>query len=191
MRPLLVVIAWFCLLVTAGAQTGGSGKEKMPAPFQPPHQEEVTSGSCPQQDAETAKICQEMLRESYRYTIAAYQHRRESFNWSLTASKIIFVLVLALVASGIVFAAIQFSAALLEARSGRGHKAASGGHDKKSATSMDTDLELSPQGIKASSSVLGVIVLLISMAFFYLYAQFVYPIHEITHDGPDVAQGTK
>jgi hypothetical protein len=189
MKPLLLVIAWFCLLVPVGAQTGSSGQEKMPPPFQAPSAQAVAGGSCPQEDPETAKVCQEMLRESYRYTIAAYQHRRESFNWSLTASKIIFFVVVVLVASGIVFAAIQFRVALLEAGSGRGHKPAS--ERKGSATSMATDLEFSRQGIKASSSVLGVMVLLISMAFFYLYAQFVYPIHEITHDEPDVVQGTK
>jgi len=44
---------------------------------------------------------------------------------------------------------------------------------------MDTDLELSTTGVKVSSNILGVVILSLSLAFFYLYLAFVYPIQEI------------
>jgi hypothetical protein len=40
-------------------------------------------------------------------------------------------------------------------------------------------LDLSTAGLKVSSPVLGVIILVISLAFFYLYLVYVYPISEI------------
>jgi hypothetical protein len=41
------------------------------------------------------------------------------------------------------------------------------------------ELELSTSGLKVSSPVLGVIILALSLAFFYLYLIYVYPIVEI------------
>jgi len=43
-----------------------------------------------------------------------------------------------------------------------------------------TTLEASLKGIKVSSSVLGVIILTISIVFFYLYLKFVYPITNVS-----------
>jgi ethanolamine transporter EutH len=76
-----------------------------------------------------------------------------------------FLTVLILVASGIVFAAVQF-------RAGLGRRRADG-------KEMTTELELATTGLKVSSPVLGVIILLISLAFFYLYLVYVYPISEL------------
>lgn len=41
-----------------------------------------------------------------------------------------------------------------------------------------TKIEASLQGIKVSSPVLGVIILIISLLFFYLYLIFVYPVKD-------------
>jgi hypothetical protein len=41
---------------------------------------------------------------------------------------------------------------------------------------LETDIDINPKGIKISSPVLGVIILTISLAFFYLYLKSVYPI---------------
>jgi hypothetical protein len=40
-----------------------------------------------------------------------------------------------------------------------------------------TEFSASPQGIKVASSTLGVIILVISMCFFYMYLAYVYPIN--------------
>lgn len=121
---------------------------------------------CAAQDAAVEADCLAALHENYRYVTAALQHRRASFDWSLLASKIMFFVVLALVLAGLVFAAIQF----------------------RSGGPTLTALEISTSGIKVSSPVVGVIVLVLSMAFFYMYARYVYPLQEVHRDASDVSQ---
>ena len=70
-----------------------------------------------------------------------------------------------LVGSGVVFAAIQFRAGLKRPRS--------------AAPDEATQIDLSAGSVKVSSPVLGVIILVISLGFFYLYLVYVYPISEI------------
>ena len=106
----------------------------------------------------------------YEYRTSGLEHRRRVFEWQLLSSKVTFVTVLLLVLAGIVFAAIQFRAGL--ARSGAPGRESG---DKETAT----QLELATTGIKVTSPVLGVIILLISLAFFYLYLVYVYPISEL------------
>jgi hypothetical protein len=174
-----------------------------------PVQKSAQIGECTSPDATTRSLCNQATQESYRYLISAYQHRRSSFDWNLAADKIIFAVVILLVISGLVFAGIQFRIALtgnIAAQSGTSLPAKEGapretepptfrsdqqgqGSSRQSG-GMATDLEFSTKGIKVSSSVLGVTVLLISMAFFYLYARYVYPVQEVHHDQPDVSQGS-
>ena len=102
------------------------------------------------------------------YNLFGLEHRKRSLEWNLTSSIIIFWSVIFLVLSGITFAGIQFYSSL---------------HSKNKLTdpgqALATNLEANMQGIKISSPVLGVIILIISMLFFYLYLKFVYPITEI------------
>lgn len=49
----------------------------------------------------------------------------------------------------------------------------------KTGDAKEHSVELSTSGIKVSSPVLGVIILALSLAFFYLYLVYVYPIKEI------------
>ncbi len=46
-------------------------------------------------------------------------------------------------------------------------------------TDETTEIVASVKGIKVSSPILGVIILVISLLFFYLYLVYVYPITEI------------
>ncbi|MEO8053305.1 MAG: hypothetical protein ABI833_23130 [Acidobacteriota bacterium] len=107
--------------------------------------------------AETRTKYEEALREFYQYQIIGLQHRRRVFQWQLFSSYIIFGVILALVGAGIYFAAVQFRAAVGEA----------------------TKLKFGIEGFEVSSSILGVIILMISLAFFYCYLVYVYPIQEI------------
>ena len=108
------------------------------------------------------------LREYYTYRIEGLQHRSDVFEWQLFSSKLIFVAVLALVLAGIYFAAVQFHTGLV--RKGKANVAES---------EERTELVASVKGVKVSSPVLGVVILVISLAFFYLYLVYVYPIQEI------------
>jgi hypothetical protein len=99
----------------------------------------------------------------YDYRSEGFDHRRRVFAWQLLSSKIIFLLVVSLVAAGIYFSWLQFR---------QGLKGDAGGDTR-------TTLEATPGGIKLSSPVLGVIILTLSLLFFYLYLVYVYPIEEI------------
>ncbi len=116
-------------------------------------------------DAEGQAAMQAALKAYYDYRREGYDHRKRVFEWQLLSSRIIFVVVIALVGAGIYFSWLQFRADLKTT-------------DKEGNRGVST-LEASTSGIKVSSPVLGVIILVISLLFFYLYLQYVYPIEEI------------
>jgi hypothetical protein len=107
---------------------------------------------------------QEALKAYYDYRISGYAHRERVFAWQLLSSRIIFVVVIFLVMTGIYFSWLQFSRSLKSTK----------GEEFK-----ETTFEASTTGFKVSSPILGVIILAMSLAFFYLYLAFVYPISEI------------
>lgn len=112
------------------------------------------------------------------YRISGYQHRREVFKWQLYSSKVTFYVVIFLVLAGVYFSGIQFHRSL-------GQKPAKLGTEKEVTQVVTTErnevteISASLQGIKVSSPVLGVLILVISLLFFYLYLRYVYPIQEI------------
>jgi hypothetical protein len=115
-----------------------------------------------QMDPATSAAHQEALREYFGYFKSGIAHRRQAFAWQLFSSRIIFWVVISLVAIGIYFAARQFALGLR----------AAGAPDAEA-----TELTASLGGVRVRSPVLGVIILVISFAFFYLYLQFVYPMN--------------
>lgn len=115
-------------------------------------------------DKSVVEAYQAALREYYIYLQKGTEHRQRVFAWQHYSSIVIFAVVIALVVAGVYFAAVQFHYGL---RNG-----ISGGVGT-------TELEANKDGLKISSPVLGVIILLLSLAFFYLYLVFVYPIQEI------------
>jgi hypothetical protein len=114
----------------------------------------------------TTAAYQEALQAYFAYRKAGYEHRLGVFAWQSLSTKIIFFVVLLLVLAGIGFAAIQFHAGL----HGRGNG---------SAPAEETEISLSLSELKVRSPVLGVIILTISLAFFYLYLVHVYPIRNV------------
>jgi hypothetical protein len=120
-------------------------------------------------DQQTKEKYLAALREYYDYRISGLQHRQRVFGWQLFSSKVIFVVVLVLVFTGIYFAAVQF-------HTGLGKRA---GAEGTSGSNEVTEFAATVKGIKVKSPVLGVIILVISLAFFYLYLRYVYPIENI------------
>ncbi|HEX3529867.1 MAG TPA: hypothetical protein VH988_22635 [Thermoanaerobaculia bacterium] len=110
----------------------------------------------------TREQYEEALRGYYTYRIEGYHHRQKVLEWQLEASKIIFTVVLLVVLAGVYFAAVQFHVGL-------NHRT------KELAT---TEIDASLKGIRISSHVLGVIILALSLAFFYCYLTYVYPVTE-------------
>jgi hypothetical protein len=129
----------------------------------------------------------EAMNGYYEYHTAGYLHRGRVFQWQLLSSKIIFVIVTLLVFSGIYFAALQFHEGmrrraaehLTAASKAVGAAAESGSAPVPVVNSEITKLSASTKGIEVSSPVLGVVILVISLAFFYLYLVYVYPITEL------------
>jgi hypothetical protein len=98
------------------------------------------------------------------YYLWALQNRRAIISRQQSTGNIIFILVVVLVLSGLTFSAIQFYIALKSVKK------------RSTVESTNTSIKASLSGIEVSSSVLGVIVLTISIAFFYLYLSRVYPL---------------
>jgi hypothetical protein len=117
--------------------------------------------------AATAEAYQASLQAYYTYRRVGYEQRLGVFAWQLLSTKVIFFVVLLLVLAGIVFAAIQFHSGLR--RRGEGEV----------PSPQETELSLSLREVKVRSPVLGVIILTISLAFFYLYLVHVYPIRNV------------
>lgn len=120
-------------------------------------------------DDSTLAMYQQAMRAYYEYRVSGFEHRKNVFLWQLASSKMIFFGVLLMVFCGICFSGIQFYKSMTRS-TGEGVEAADTGV---------TEFEASASGIKVTSSVLGIIVLVISLAFFYLYLVYVYPISEI------------
>ncbi|MBL4899443.1 MAG: hypothetical protein JKX76_07325 [Colwellia sp.] len=113
---------------------------------------------------ETLEQCWKAYQESLKYYKTGLEHRAKVFEWQHFTTRIIFFVVIFLVFSGIYFAWMQFK------------------RDENANSSSDEQehtVEISTSGIKVSSPVLGVIILTLSLAFFYLYLLYVYPITEI------------
>lgn len=119
-------------------------------------------------DAKVAERCTAALFAYYDYYTFGLAHREQVIWWQHISSQIIFAIVLSLVIIGVYFAWRQFSAA------------SAGGNSNGSGAEMPTStVEIGSKGIKVSSPVLGIIILTLSLGFFYLYLVFVYPIVEI------------
>jgi hypothetical protein len=119
-------------------------------------------------DESTKEKFFDALKEYFEYRISGYKHRQNVFHWQLYSSKIIFIVVVFLVIAGIYFSGIQFHSSLkLKKLKG------------STEENKPTEIVASIKGIKVSSPILGVIILIISLLFFYLYLIHVYPIIEI------------
>lgn len=109
-------------------------------------------------DPEAQKDCWQAERAAFLYNKYVTEHNESIFFWQHMSTRIIFFVVLSLVGTGIYFAWVQFHSG------------------DRSQTHV---LEISLQGIKVTSPFLGLVILTLSLAFFYLYLVYVYPIKDL------------
>ncbi|MEO0509031.1 MAG: hypothetical protein AAF065_04105 [Verrucomicrobiota bacterium] len=109
----------------------------------------------------------EYFRAQYEFYIAKYEHyiwtrkqKQRAHDWQHYGTYVIYLIVVALVGSGLRMAWKQLDKALVTDGNGL-------------ATNT---LEVSKDGVKISSPVLGLMILAISFAFFYLFIDEVYPL---------------
>jgi hypothetical protein len=115
---------------------------------------------------ETADSYLTALKAQYDYKTQGFAHRNKVFSWQYYSSIAIFAMVVGLVCAGFYFSWVQVQRDLQRDLG-------------DTAAPEATELELSTSGLKVQSSILGVIILVVSLAFLYLYLVFVYPITEI------------
>jgi hypothetical protein len=124
------------------------------------------------------------MQRYYEYRADGYAYRSRVFEWQLLSSRAIFVVVLTLVGAGMYFAAVQFRVAMMHAnrrplKTPAQGSAANPGDVMDVKSTLATQIEVSAKGLVVNSSVLGVIILGLSLAFFYLYLVYVYPIQNV------------
>jgi hypothetical protein len=131
-----------------------------------------------------------------RYHVAAFHRRGVAFAWHHTASVSIFVIVVAIVCLGFLFAGMQFRQSLrvrapVTPTAPRPAGAAAQADEESPpppadpvrpaddpGSARDHEFEVSLQTIRLRSSALGLVIWVVSIAFFYLYLAHVYPLHE-------------
>jgi len=114
---------------------------------------------------------QSLIRDIDRYALFQdryLEHQKFNFEYrelvqysQYIYSMIIFVVVMVLVLAGLYLAYMQFKI------------------DAKSKDTSVSSIEISREGVKIRSSVIGVFILIISFAFFSLYIKDIYTIHVI------------
>jgi hypothetical protein len=123
------------------------------------------------------------LNAYYRKLEADYQYTTTAFRWHQVSSLVILLVVLVVVALGLYFSWVQFRRDLEAERKTAPPKRASTAGQAPAESQAPSEpnpptsqVKLGPQGIEVNSSVLGVVILVISLAFLYLYLAYVYPI---------------
>ena len=95
------------------------------------------------------------------YNQWALRHAKRAFLWSHISSILIFFIVLIVIGCGLYFSYLQFSLALRR---------------PQQIENSTTNMKIGKDGIEISSSIIGLLILMISVVFFYLYLRYVYPI---------------
>jgi hypothetical protein len=109
------------------------------------------------------------------YNVWVNDFRRRTYENQLLQTRIIFVLVIILVFAGLFFSWIQFQHSFHLKRVL--HKRANAtSDDAASPAPAQDEFTFGKDGVVIKSAYLGVIILAISMAFFFLYLLYVYPI---------------
>lgn len=131
-------------------------------------------------DAAARPACVSAEKAFYESQGIIYQQGGDTYKFELVSAWYIFAMVLVLVASGLIFAGLQFYHALFVIPSPKRGRRTHPSPDlvAEAPKELETDLVISKDGLKVHSSVVGLLLLIVSMGFFYLYIRYVYPIAE-------------
>jgi hypothetical protein len=106
------------------------------------------------------------------YARKAAEVQLNTYIWQARASEILIWVVVIVCLSGVLFSGYQLCKATAPAPVG-------GSVDKSNADPLATNVELSWQNVRMTSSVIGLVVLVISVAYLYLFLKEVYRIDMI------------
>jgi hypothetical protein len=113
-------------------------------------------------DPELLQAAKDAQKKTYEYVSASVDSNISVLRGQQFASSVVLFLVVMIVVSGILFAGFQLWKSV----------AVAGVQDS-------SDLELSASKVRVTSSVVGVTILVISLAFLYIYTKEIYVIHVI------------
>ena len=128
--------------------------------------------------AETPK----MLEAREEYVVYAWKNRRDAFAWQSISTKMIFLIVIFVVLAGLYLSWMQFRAAHkmpMKITAPSAGTLPSAGTPGDQLDAKTTSIELNTGGLKITSSVIGLVILTLSIVFFFLYLKFVYPIIQL------------
>lgn len=177
---------------TAKSYDFGSLVEKQAAPKQP---SVPPPGLCTDLADEARQACARWQKAAYDHQAWMLKYREKAFDAHHFYTIIVFAIVCGMVLLGMYLSYKEFAIGasrrqkLIERLVQRMRRPAGDKpDDAKAAGDQDlsveekaaaaTALEIGTSGVKLTSQVLGVIVLVVSMGFFYLYLKTVYPIQE-------------
>ena len=110
------------------------------------------------------------------YNSQALNHRISTLWYQFVSGLAIFLLVVSVVLAGLIFSYMQFKVSLDAMRK---KNDADPLHASAAGDAPPTTLKIGAGSIEVTSSVVGIIILSISIVFFFLYLRYVYPIQEI------------
>lgn len=110
----------------------------------------------------------------YDYLISLMEYNVSLFKWQQTAGTVILWLVSVLVVAGVIFSGFHLWSAAANVRS-----------------QSNTEIEISTQKVRITSSVIGLVILVLSLAFVYLFIREVYSINLISTFETDRATESK
>lgn len=119
-----------------------------------------------------------MIQAREEYTVFAWKNRRDAFAWQSVSTKVIFGVVIIVVLAGLYLSWMQFNFAhnaplKVTTPSTEGPAIAT---TRTNGGDAVNTIEVNTSGVKITSSVIGLVILTLSIVFFFLYLKFVYPI---------------
>jgi len=162
-----------------------------------------TETPCRGLEKEIKAACEQSIKATWDHYRWKIEYTQKAFEAHHIYTMFVFILVCGLVALGMWLSYREFERGARgnlgvpepkSAGKGMGLQDAAAGttgavaHSASPAESQGSTFEMGTSGVKVSSPVLGVIILVVSMGFFYLYLKTVYPIEEApSADAPHVA----
>jgi hypothetical protein len=122
-----------------------------------------------------------MLQAREEYTVFAWKNRQDAFAWQSVSTKVIFGVVIIVVLAGLYLSWMQFNFAHnapLKVTTPSTEGPAIATTPTNPSNGVNT-IEVNTSGVKITSSVIGLVILTLSIVFFFLYLKFVYPIIEL------------
>lgn len=135
-------------------------------------------------EAEAAKITH--TKDYYEALRQELELRQQAFEWHAFSTKLLFWSVIAITAMGLVLSWREFGK--YYARNVRTPVNSPATESKGTEAPPQSVFKVSAQGLEVTSSLIGFLVLSVSLAFFYLYVVNVYPLYELS--GPTAKEVT-